>query len=397
MSVRTVVGRTPRFLQLERWLLQHLHALAYAEAGKRDLRLDFLRGLAVAVMVVDHVGGDTPLTRFSGGNRFIVSAAEGFVFLSGMVLGMVYGDRIRQGGFREAARGLLKRAFTLYRASAGMALAFVGLLLVADVRLWHDRSSGLGVENPVEAVLGAFSLRYSFQGSDVLVMYTLMLAVAPAVIYPLHTGRTGGVILASSALWALFQRSPEEVALPWRVLGSAFPLAAWQLLLVLGMAIGYHRARVMRWILAGSNLSRLTLLASGSAVYLLAWSNDLFGSAALPEAWFGDASYSSLFLKESLAPGRVLAFLSVAVLAYTLVHALWVPLKECLGWLLLPLGQNSLYVYIMHVFVVVLMYNLAPTLDWLPETTLNLAAQLAALAALWAMVRARFLFALVPR
>src|SRR5438874_1921460 len=58
--------------------------------GRRDARLDLLRGFAVFAMVVDHFGGKSWLTLLTGGNEFLVSAAEGFVFLSGFVMGMVY-------------------------------------------------------------------------------------------------------------------------------------------------------------------------------------------------------------------------------------------------------------------------------------------------------------------
>ncbi len=402
MAVRTIPRRGERLWRGEEALLPRLRTLAYADPGKRDLRLDFLRGLAVAIMVVDHMGGDTPLTRLSGANQFIVSAAEAFVFLSGLVLGMVYGDRFAKDGPRTAIKALLLRAFTLYKASVGVALSFLALFLFTNLRLWLDRSSGLGTTSPLEAISGIFTLHFSFHGSDVLVMYTLMIAASPLILFLLFKGRTPQTLLASFALWAAFQRFPEVASFPWRVLGSSFPVAAWQLLLVLGLVVGFHRARVSRFLLAGSTASRLLVFAAGSLVYLLAWSYARLGSLHLPSPWFADATYSSLFLKESLGPGRLLAFLSVAILAYTLVNALWAPLSHTLGWFLLPLGQNSLYVYIMQLFVMAFLFNTTPpvltwTAGWVDIDLLNLGAQLLALASLWAMVRGHFLFALVPR
>jgi hypothetical protein len=372
--------------------------LAYADTGKRDLRLDFLRGLAATAMVVDHVGGDTFLTALSGGNKFIVSAAEGFIFLSGVVLGMVYGDRIEKSGTAVAAKGMLKRAFTLYKASLGMALTFIALFLMTDLRLWENRDSGLGTDDPVQAVIGAFTLHYSYHGSDVMVMYSLMLLVAPAIIYLMYKGRTALVMVGSVALWALYQRFPQEAVFPWTVANSSFPFAAWQLLFVVGMAAGYHRERVTSWLIKSTGSARLTILASASVVYLLGRSEQLFGTLQLPSAWFGDATYASLFAKPDLGPGRVLAFLGIAVLGFTIVNSLWVPLKYAFGWFILPMGQNSLYVYIMHVFVLVGVYNLAPmAYYWTTADTLNTAAQLTTLGVVWIMVRTRFLFMLVPR
>src|SRR5215472_16183094 len=75
-------------------VLQRLRALSYyatADFGnKRDLRVDFLRGFCIFAMVVDHFGGDSWLYAITGGNRFYVSAAEGFIFISGFIMGQAY-------------------------------------------------------------------------------------------------------------------------------------------------------------------------------------------------------------------------------------------------------------------------------------------------------------------
>src|SRR5205809_973889 len=44
----------------------------YVQEGKRDLRLDLLRGFAVFAMVADHIGGVSWLYALTGGNRFFV-------------------------------------------------------------------------------------------------------------------------------------------------------------------------------------------------------------------------------------------------------------------------------------------------------------------------------------
>src|SRR3989442_8489014 len=58
--------------------------------GPRDLRVDLLRGFCVVAMIIDHVGGEQSwLYVFTGGNPWVVSAAGGFVLLSGLTMGMV--------------------------------------------------------------------------------------------------------------------------------------------------------------------------------------------------------------------------------------------------------------------------------------------------------------------
>jgi uncharacterized membrane protein len=77
-------------------------ALRYHTSGRRDLRLDFLRGYCAVAMVVDHLGGASYLYPLTGGNTFFVSAAEGFIFLSGLLVGLIYGPRARRDGLAPA-------------------------------------------------------------------------------------------------------------------------------------------------------------------------------------------------------------------------------------------------------------------------------------------------------
>src|ERR687885_566562 len=109
----------------------------YAQQGRRDLRLDFLRGFAVFAMIVDHLGSASWLYPLTGGNVFFVSrvahaagrvrgapnarptrdvsAAEGFVLISGLLVGIVYGDIVRREGLKAATLKALARAWSLYK------------------------------------------------------------------------------------------------------------------------------------------------------------------------------------------------------------------------------------------------------------------------------------------
>ena len=115
---------------------------------------------------------------------------------------MVYSARIVKGAAVGTARKLLKRAGTLYSASAALALAFYSLYIFTSLRLWVERSDA-GVLDPVGEVLEILTLRRAFHGSDVLIMYTLMLAVAPRHRLPApqgaHPRGAGGINRAVGA------------------------------------------------------------------------------------------------------------------------------------------------------------------------------------------------------
>ena len=115
-SSAAVVSRSTRtFPNL--WTLPRSIPLdwSYVALDKRDLRLDLLRGFAVLVMVVDHFGGSSWLYLITGGNGFFVSGAEAFIFISGLVVGMVYGGIALKAGLRAAQTKALQRAWTLYK------------------------------------------------------------------------------------------------------------------------------------------------------------------------------------------------------------------------------------------------------------------------------------------
>ncbi len=106
---------------------------AYDVPGSRDRRLDFLRGFLVAAMVVDHVGGESLLTRLSGNNAFLVSAAEGFVFISGLLMGIVYGGRMTKLGLRAGMEGVLRRVGRLHITIALLTFTFVLIYLYTEL------------------------------------------------------------------------------------------------------------------------------------------------------------------------------------------------------------------------------------------------------------------------
>ena len=335
---------------------------AYSPAdGRRDLRLDLLRGFAVFAMVVDHFGGESFFTPITGSNRFLVSAAEGFVFLSGFVMGMVYGRRIERVGWTATTEAILRRAAVLYLVTTGLTLLFVGLFMFTTLRLWLDRAYGLGLTDPLELVVGTLTLHYTYHGTDILWMYTVLIAASPLFFHLLVTGRTAGLLAGSGLLWLVYQLFPQRAAIPWVVDNAVyFPVAAWQLYFVVGLAIGHHRdalARRLGGIPRWPAFALLTLAFVG--LILLDWGHDTGRIATWPllKGLAGE-TYARVFDKPSVAWGRIVAFAIAVGFFFLLVTQLWRPIHRLTGWLLLPLGQASLLAYGLHLIVIVAVYNL---------------------------------------
>src|SRR5256885_12857917 len=93
----------------------------------RDLRIDWLRGLAMTCVIVNHSRTSSLLSWFSYERFWVVTAAEVFVVLSGVVLGMVYGRRLARDGWRAVVRGLGRRALFLYSMFVGVTVSVLAL------------------------------------------------------------------------------------------------------------------------------------------------------------------------------------------------------------------------------------------------------------------------------
>src|SRR5258708_31816194 len=135
-------------------LLERVRALSYYNtadvASRRDLRVDLLRGFCIFAMVVDHFGGDSWLYAVTGGNRFYVSAAEGFIFISGFIVGQAYRAKRDRSGLPAAMTEALRRARTLYIATVALTLIFSCLYLYTDIALWTGRDFRLAIDPPLD-------------------------------------------------------------------------------------------------------------------------------------------------------------------------------------------------------------------------------------------------------
>ncbi|MFY9636716.1 MAG: OpgC domain-containing protein, partial [Cellulosimicrobium cellulans] len=68
--------------------------------------------------------------------------------------------------------------------------------------------------------------------------------------------------------------------------------------------------------------------------------------------------------------------------------------ERALGWFLIPLGQATLYVFIMHVVLIAVIANI-PALRQ-GDILVNTAAYAVILGLLWVMVKKRVLFGIIP-
>ena len=104
--------------------------------GKRVEAIDFWRGAALAVILVNHIPGNV-LGAVTPRNFSFSDAAEGFVFLSGVSVSLAYGEKFKRS-LREAAALLGGRVLRLYGAHVFLTAAALALYGVATYFTPYD-------------------------------------------------------------------------------------------------------------------------------------------------------------------------------------------------------------------------------------------------------------------
>jgi enterochelin esterase-like enzyme len=382
-----------------RRLCSVMSAWAYAAEDGRDLRIDLLRGLAVLAMVIDHLAGPSKLYLLTGGNRFYTSAAEGFIFLSGLTVGLVYRRIAEREGLSTAMRRLLARSWTLYVLAVGLTL----VLLPLSESLQLPWAVGIDQGTPLQTVWSILSLHQTYYLVDVLALYVLLMVAAPLALLLLCDGRTVLVLGVAWLTWAGFQLFPRQTELPWTTAGNnLFYLASWQALFFTAMVIGFHRKRlgalvpkhlhVPLLIVTGLGLAGLIVMYSNQSAALQVLQSALANVPGLP-AWSVADLEDGLFAKGDVRPGRIVASAVVFGFLFLLVTVFWVPIRRSLAWLLLRLGQNALYAYSTHVVLAVILGLFSTRLVLGDNTTwLSAAIQVASIGLIWLAIRWRVLY-----
>jgi len=312
---------------------------------RRDTRLDALRGLMLVLMMIFHWPG--PLRRYTHEPVGFVSAAEGFVFLSGLIAGLVFSRLYMRLGFAGLKGRGLRRARDIYLYHI---IPFILVWVIAIVAPATEASWGSAIHDVYQApwmtLLSGSLLLYQPRFFDILPMYIIFVLFMPLVIQLLAAGRWRAVLLISAGLWGISQLGV------WRelesLLGKILPVNlgtfdpfAWQMLFVWGLALGY-------WRLSYRGPSIFTrrgpvVVVAGVAGLLL-----LVRYRFLPPG--APVYYDSPLVDiTTLAPLRLVNFV---VLAY-LVGFVAVQFRTLLScrWLAF-LGQHSLQVFTFHLAVV---------------------------------------------
>ncbi len=285
-------------------------------ATTRDLRIDFFRGLALYMIIFDHIPGD-PLSKVTYARLGFSDAAEIFVFLSGISCGIVYSRVLARQGIRGLLRGVSRRALQIYTyyliASLVTILLIVGAKDVVAIPDNHQAFIALR-EYPLAAIRSAIFLVSPPDLPGILVLYLeLTLFFVPLFILTAAWSSAGLSLLASGSLWLLAQFYPN--LLPRLADHSYFNPMAWQFIFCIGMFVGtWYNSNNMSveilhkrcWVLLACTI------VGGGLIYHLV--QDLAHHQLLDLGAFALSDATLVQMKENLSAIRLLHFLAVAFL-----------------------------------------------------------------------------------
>ncbi|MBL0422976.1 OpgC domain-containing protein [Ramlibacter sp. AW1] len=327
---------------------------------QRRWEIDALRGLMLVLMTLTHL--PTRLTNPFGQPFGYVSAAEGFVLLSGYMAGLVYGRLAVEKGIDTMRRAFWRRALLVYACHAALLLFLFTVIALIGIRVDEPAVKNLMsyyLQHPRAALAGGLLLIYQPPLLDILPMYVVFMLLSP-LAFPLALQAGWGLVLASSAmLWLLAQfgvahwlyqvgAAITHMPVPYAEAG-AFNSFAWQLIWIVGLWLGAsrHQPSPPSLRLPASVIA----LAAVVATVGLAWRHGVgqapFGANEALNLWFD---------KWQLGPLRLLnlAALTVLLLRFGPWLAAHLPRMRVLE----TLGSASLAVFCAHLVVVLLVLSL---------------------------------------
>jgi hypothetical protein len=337
--------RASKSIQVSRLVAMHIPKL------ERRPELDALRGLFLVWMTLTHL--PTRFSDFVNDTFGYVSSAEGFVFLSALLVGRIYMQRLVQDetGVRTQ---LWKRSLKIY--GYHLLMLVLAFTVAAAFAVQTHRAAiynllNFYIAHPFVAGIGSVLLLYCPPLLDILPMYIIFLFFTPLLLSAAVRVGWNKLLAASGLVWMLAQFGLRDIAhnfvvhithlsIPLQESG-AFNLFAWQAVWIAGLWIGAKSAtgevplrQVPRWAV---------VVSAAVCLFFIGVRYGWLGPHLVQQA------FGLQLDKWQIGPLRVLNLIAFTIVAYGLRKYVWLLVAR---EPLLTLGKASLHVFCAHVFFV---------------------------------------------
>jgi hypothetical protein len=303
--------------------------------SNRFYALDLLRGFFIVTIIVDHLSRWPSIFGVLSGKALLwVTAAEGFVIISGLLVGYIRGYKSKAKALKEVTFSLWRRALTLY------IWAVIGSVIYTAA-IWYIPLVGgaPGMPYPkgdwLALIFGSISLSYTFLWVYFLKLYAIFLAASPLAIWLLRKGKAWLVVLLSFLALALGWLTGNEIL-------------QWQFVFFVPVVAGYYLTAIQTWWKSQTKGQRRSFAVAIISTTAITATLSVISTYAPEVSTTLDRTNTTIFAKDSISLLRaVVAFLWFT--AYLLIFIYCENfIRKALGWLLLPIGTRSLTAYILH-------------------------------------------------
>jgi len=346
-------------------------------SSKRIIALDYLRGFFITVIIIDHLWRwPNIFASISGRGELWASAAEGFVIISGLLVGYIRGYKNRKLPLKDVSKKLITRGILLY---TWMIITSIVLVTVS----WQFEFKGDMAYIPIDAgdwnTLITSTLRFDYVHTltHFLYLYAIFLVISPIVIWLERQGKSWIVAAASIALWLFGVMDNVE----WM---------QWQLLFFLPSIVGFYFETILAYYHKLTLRTRLWIRYGSIAVMAAT----VFASAIIILPHDPGAYKDTLFGRDPVTlPTIIVSFIwFIGLLSLFQLILPW--LQKWFGWLLLTFGERSLTAYIVHTIPLVICQLFFTESD---NFWLNSVLTLACILGTWAILKIPYINKLIPR
>lgn len=214
--------------------------------------LDGFRGYFLLFMMIAHTTGQfwSIPGQYNHHALGFVEDAQGFVFISGFVVGLVYTKLLIKKGVEGMRKGVLKRIRTIYTYQAGMILGFALVAVLLAQWGMYPKVLAQYVEEPIVFTLASLGLVTGSMHLGILALYIWMMLLTPFVLWAFREGHAKWVFAVSAASWIFAQtgipdaaQGPIEAALRSTGhginIGIYFNVFAWQVIYFGALYLGF--------------------------------------------------------------------------------------------------------------------------------------------------------------
>jgi hypothetical protein len=313
----------------------------HIDGGRRDLRLDACRGLALWFIFIDHIPGNA-FAWLTLRNYGFSDTTEVFVFVSGYTCMLAYGGALREQGWPTIVTRSLRRGVEIYAAFLLLLIGYFVLIWLAGggSRYLDETNTRFFFENPGASLMHAMVLQYTPVNTDILPTFVMLHLAFPVVLW-LLIRNPAAALAASFLLYLMVQLFSWQVP-AWPTGELYFNPLAWQILFVFGAWYADRGAGRLRRIVQSRAMLWLAVLYLGfSLVVTLSWQIE-------PLKWLIPDVVSRLIYpiyKSHLAPVRLVHFLALAIVVSRLMPHDWHGLMKPWMAAMIRCGENSLAIY----------------------------------------------------